>query len=87
MVTPCSTLEQRWGACRARVYGEERVSEFAWCNLWKPYLTRGDAMAVKPWLNLRGNRRPCTSPKRPQCRAGTISWRGPALGFCDNDPF
>jgi hypothetical protein len=51
----CETLQQRWQACRARVYGEEMVSDFKWCNLWGPY---------RPVI------RPCTSPRRSHCRSG-----------------
>ncbi len=78
-MTPCSTLEQRWSACRARVRGEERVRDFAWCNLWKPHLTREEALQWFTPLMRRGwHARPCTSPRRHQCRAGT-SYHDPQL--------
>ncbi len=77
-MTPCSTLEQRWSACRARIYGEERVRDFAWCNLWKPHLTREEALRRFEPLMARGwHSRPCTSPRRHQCRAGDYDTRQP----------
>jgi hypothetical protein len=77
-VTPCSTLEQRcfsvrygeWSCC-ARVRGEEMVRDFHYCNLWKPHLTREEALQWFAPLMRRGwHSRPCTSPRRNQCRAG-----------------
>lgn len=51
----CLSLHQLWHSCRARVYGEEMVSDFAFCNLWQQ----------------RFDRWPCSSPRRNQCRRGT----------------
>lgn len=54
----CSTLEQRWSACRAPVYGEPPEPEDCadeYCRQWL-----GD------WFG----ERPCTSPRRHQCRTG-----------------
>jgi hypothetical protein len=72
---PCSTLEQRWSACRARVRGEEMVRDFVYCNLWKPHLTREEALQWFAPLERRGwHSRPCTSPRRHQCRNGAAGW-------------
>ncbi len=60
-MTPCSTREQRWSACRARVY----ATGFDWLRYNKPCASWAD---VAP---LACHRRPCTSPRRRQCRAGT----------------
>lgn len=54
----CETLQQRWQACRARVYGappEPEDCADSYCGQWL-----GD------WFGDR----PCTSPRRSQCRAG-----------------
>lgn len=56
----CETREQRWRACRFRVYGEEMVSGFAFCNLWQARFVA----------------RSCTSPRRRQCRAGITQFHG-----------
>lgn len=41
--------------CQARIFGEERLRDFAYCNLWR-----------YEWC-----RRHCTSPRRNQCRMGS----------------
>ena len=43
--------------CQDRVYGEEMVSDFAFCNLWQR----------------RFDRWPCSSPRRNQCRTGLMA--------------
>lgn len=55
--------------CRARIHGEEMLRDFAYCNLWKPFRTRDDAMALVP---ARWDRWPCSSPRRNQCRSGGV---------------
>jgi hypothetical protein len=69
-MTPCSTLEQRWSACRARGYGTP------WFGDWEP-----SKACVLGWLHeqKQAHRRPCTSPRRQQCRRGAIMC--PALGL------
>lgn len=73
-MTPCSTLEQRWSACRGPVYAtlEQYVAQSNWCH---PLYELVPANA----------RRPCTSPRRHQCRAGTTGQlsRGLAAVLCD----
>lgn len=78
-MTPCSTLEQRWSACRARVYQGPPVYRQGFgymnpdkrCCWWEPWEFP--------------DRRPCTSPRRHQCRAGTTGQlsRGLAAVLCD----
>jgi hypothetical protein len=61
---PCSTLDQRWSACRDRVYRAQPVYRQGFgymnpdkrCSWWE--------QEEEP------DRRPCTSPRRNQCRAG-----------------
>lgn len=67
LVNPCLSLHARWHSCRSRVYGEEMVRDFAFCNLWKPNLTREEALS---WSPARWHRWPCCSPRRRQCRNG-----------------
>lgn len=82
MVTPCSTLEQRWSACRDRVYGDVPWHEEPKCQ------TGYD------WDYLF-DRRPCTSPRRHQCRPGGVQrvtlgmpWtRRADSHYCDNLPW
>ncbi len=68
MTTP---TPERIAVCQSRVHGEEMVRDFAFCNLWKPHLTRAEALQWFAPLERRGwHSRPCTSPRRYQCRSG-----------------
>src|ERR1044071_2922449 len=64
--------------CQGRIRGEEMIRDFAYCNLWKPHLTREEALRWFEPLMARGwQSRPCTSPRRNQCRLGnwgTYTW-------------
>ena len=55
-------------ACLNRAYGEEMLSDFAYCDLWR----RG-----------RWSRWPCTSPRRNHCRRGMCQHDGYLKGAWD----
>lgn len=65
-MTPCSTLEQRWSVCRGRMrvaadweaqWGDTPMLDMFRCTIWREW-------------EIASHRRPCTSPRRNQCRAG-----------------
>ncbi len=59
--------------CLNRAHGEEMLRDFVFCNLWKPHLTREEALQWFAPLERRGwHSRPCTSPRRNQCRSGGV---------------
>ena len=63
---------ERIAVCSARIRGEEMVRDFAFCNLWKPHLTREEALQwFEPLMRRGWHDRPCTSPRRNQCRTGS----------------
>jgi hypothetical protein len=73
---PCTTLEQRWSACRAPVYQRRQrlvARVFRWC-----------AMGSRT-----GHRRPCTSPRRHQCRRGSgySTWVCYSPSWFDDAPY
>jgi hypothetical protein len=58
--------------CLNRAHGEEMIRDFSFCNLWKPHLTREEALQWFAPLERRDwHGRPCTSPRRNQCRTGS----------------
>ena len=72
----CDTLEQRWSACRAAVYG----SGFAWL--------RGNKACVLDGVGATsGDRRACTSPRRHHCRAGTGAWPHCSWSYCEANEY
>lgn len=77
-MTPCSTLEQRWSACRAPLYAtlEQYVAQSNWCH---PLYELVPASA----------RRPCSSPRRHQCRRGSgySTWVCCSPSWFDDAPY
>lgn len=81
-MTPCSTLEQRWSACRARVYvaadwgaqwGDTPRLDMFSCTIWRE-------------REIASHRRPCTSPGRHQCKSDFWFPFDTQDTYCDDRP-